>query len=176
MKTWLKRLAALGASTMVLSALLAPTTHADELLNTEIAHANGGGAGTFNLDLDADGDIDGSQFGFDVNFYPGGQTSGHFECLMAGRSDFLGLKIMAVEGTPEFGVADPVTGVAKFNGSGTLHIDGSKEAIKFFVEVKEGKAGEGKLHLTVVRLDPTAQPQVVTFPPEDVASGQIVVH
>src|SRR5438105_2303046 len=56
---------------------------------------SGGGTGTFGFDLDADGDIDGSHFGLGVivgrNF-----ASGHFECLMAGNTDILGLPLMAV--------------------------------------------------------------------------------
>src|SRR3970282_1538046 len=56
----------------------------------------GGGTGTFGADLDGDGDIDGSQFGMGVVIHPDGSAQGHFECLMAGRSDILGLPLMGV--------------------------------------------------------------------------------
>src|SRR5262249_58243221 len=58
----------------------------------------GGGTGTFNADLDGDGDIDGSHFGFAVLEGPGASARGHFMCQMAGNADFLGLKLMLVEG------------------------------------------------------------------------------
>jgi hypothetical protein len=71
----------------------------------------GGGTGTFadgkidpwdiddlDGDLDGDGDIDGSQFGMGVIMFADGLAQGHFECLMAGASDILGLPLMAVEG------------------------------------------------------------------------------
>lgn len=70
----------------------------------------GGGTGTFadgkidpwdidglDGDLDGDGDIDGSQFGMGVIIFADGSAQGHFECLMAGASDILGLPLMAVE-------------------------------------------------------------------------------
>src|SRR6266705_713015 len=59
---------------------------------------SGGGTGTFDADLDKDGDIDGSHFGIGVIIQEDGSAKGHFECLMAGNADILGLPLMAVEG------------------------------------------------------------------------------
>src|ERR671936_271318 len=67
-------------------------------------HVHGGGTGTFGADLDDDGDIDGSQFAFTAQVSNGGAT-GRFMCLMAGRSDILGLPIMSVTGRISSGSA-----------------------------------------------------------------------
>src|SRR6266508_997681 len=75
----------------------------------------GGGTGTFSADLDGDGDLDGSQFGLGVTISANSSAKGHFLCLMAGRSDILGLPVMAVQGPVSSG------GV---NGDGSVTFSG----------------------------------------------------
>src|SRR5712692_1882458 len=68
----------------------------------------GGGTTTFGADLDGDGDIDGSHFGFAAVIASDGSAQGHFTCLMAGSANFLGLRLMAVQG--------PVTSGSVYGG------------------------------------------------------------
>src|SRR5439155_9281569 len=79
----------------------------------------GGGTGTFGADLDGDGDIDGSQFGIGVTIRANGSAQGHFLCLMAGRSDILGLPVMAVQGPVSSGDGNG-DGSVTFSGVGTV--------------------------------------------------------
>src|SRR5438093_8488929 len=129
------------------------------------AIANGGGNGTF------DGVNSGSHFGFGVVF--GSPVRGHFECNMAGNAPFDELKLMAVEGQIAAGAANTVAGAAWFSGPGTLHIDSQKTAVNFYVTVKEGGPGVGKLQLTVTT---RSGAPVAAFPPETVMTGQISIH
>lgn len=110
----------------------------------------GGGAGTFSADLDGDGEIDGSRFGFGVLVWGGGSASGHFECLMAGDSDILGLALMAVEGKVAAGSASD--GTATFSGVGTVNLaNGTKfKGVPFSVTVAAGGPETGTLTLTVI--------------------------
>lgn len=167
----MKRPVLLLTAVLMIGIALAPLT----VLAQTRTHVTGGGTATFGADLDGDGDIDGSQFGMGV-IIEGGSAKGHFECLMAGRSDFGGLHLMAVEGQVDAGSASTALGIATFSGSGTLHIDGNKEDVNFVVNVQEGGPGVGKLQLTVTGIDTPGFPPAVTFPPETVASGRIKVH
>jgi len=126
---------------------------------------SGGGTGTF------DGIHPGSQFGMGVVFR-GGTVRGHFNCVMAGRSDFPGLRLMKVGGRVTTGSVDPAAGTATFSGVGTLHMNEAKSQVAFTVDVTRGGPGVGTLQLTV------DGPPVGLFPlpVEHVASGQISVH
>ena len=126
---------------------------------------SGGGTGTF------DGIHPGSQFGMGVVFR-GGTVQGHFNCVMAGRSAFAGLRLMKVGGQVTAGVVDPAAGTATFSGVGTLHMNDAKSQVAFTVDVTRGGPGVGTLQLTV------DGPPVGLFPlpVEHVASGQISVH
>jgi hypothetical protein len=123
---------------------------------------SGGGTGTF------DGIHPGSQFGMGVVFR-GGTVQGHFNCVMAGRSAFAGLRLMKVAGQVSAGSADPASGTATFSGTGTLHMNNAISQVAFTVNVKSGGPGVGTLQLTV------NGPPVGVFPlpVEHVATGQI---
>jgi hypothetical protein len=127
--------------------------------------ANGGGRGT------VDGTTPFSQFGFGVEFGAAGAASGSFNCLMAGSSAFPGFEpLMKVSGSVTGGSVNTAAGTASFTGSGTLNLgpSGRMDAL-FLVGIREGGAGVGKLHLTVL----------VPFfpvPEETVLSGQISIH
>jgi hypothetical protein len=145
---------------------------------------NGGGSGTFNADLDGDGDIDGSHFGLNVRFLSGGAASGHFECLMAGNADILGLALMAVEGKVTGGSASG--GSATFGGIATVNLAQGVESIfrgvPFSVTVTPGGPGAGTLQLTVIGAfdgvpgDTSPGNGNYDLPPETVATGQIATH
>jgi len=126
---------------------------------------SGGGTGTF------DGIHPGSQFGMVVVFR-GGTVQGHFNCVMAGRSAFAGLRLMKVGGRVTAGSVDAAAGTATFSGVGTLHMDKAKSQVAFTVDVTRGGPGGGTLQLTV------DGPPVGLFPlpVEHVATGQISVH
>ena len=56
--------------------------------------------------------IEGSQFGMQVAISPDGSAQGNFKCLMAGRSDFPGFRIMEVTGKVTAGVGNPAASAA----------------------------------------------------------------
>jgi len=124
-----------------------------------------GGTGTF------DGVHPGSQFGMGVVFR-GAKTQGHFNCVMAGRSAFAGLRLMKVDGQVTAGSANLAAGTATFSGTGTLHMNNAKSQVAFTVRVTPGGPGVGTLQLTV------NGPPVGVFPlpVEHVATGGIVIH
>jgi hypothetical protein len=126
---------------------------------------SGGGTGTF------DGVHPGSQFGMGVVFR-GTKVQGHFNCVMAGRSAFAGLRLMKVDGQVRSGSANPGAGTATFSGTGTLHMNNAKSQVSFTVNVKRGGPKVGTLQLTV------NGPPVGFFPlpVEHVATGQITLH
>jgi hypothetical protein len=148
------------------------------------AHVMGGGAGTFRADLDSDLDIDGSRFGMGVSILGGGSARGHFECLMAGDSDILGLPLMAVEGTVTEGSADSGTGTATFSGVATVNLANGTifRGVGFEVTVNAGGPGTGTLQLTVIgAFDGVPGDQVVgnanyDLPTEFVERGRISVQ
>jgi hypothetical protein len=123
---------------------------------------SGGGTGTF------DGVHPGSQFGLGVVF-KGGTVQGHFNCVMAGRSAFAGLRLMKVDGQVTAGSANAAAGTATFSGTGTLHMNNAISQVAFTVNVTRGGPGAGTLQLTV------NGPPVGLFPlpVEHVATGQI---
>jgi hypothetical protein len=127
--------------------------------------ASGGGRGT------VDGVTPFSQFGFGARFGAGGAASGSFNCLMAGSSAFPGFEpLMKVSGSVAGGSVDMAAGTAWFTGSGTLNLgpSGRMDAL-FLVSVREGGAGVGKLHLTV--LSP-----FFPVPEETVLAGHISIR
>src|SRR5437870_10560811 len=78
----------------------------------------GGGTTTFGADLDGDGDVDGSHFGFAAVIADDGTAQGHFTCLMAGNANFLGLRLMAVQGPVTSGALDG----RSFRGTATVKV------------------------------------------------------
>jgi len=143
----------------------------------------GGGTGTFNADLDGDGEIDGSHFGFGVIKTAGASARGHFMCQMAGNADFLGLKLMQVEGR---------ISSASFSGQGSLTFSGSGnvnlangvvfKGVAFTVSVTAGGAGVGTLQLTVIGAfdgvpgDTLPGDGNYSLPVETVTTGLISTH
>lgn len=127
------------------------------LLATALSRADspsmvtGGGTGTFGVDLDGDGDVDGSHFGFGVVQGRGVSARGHFMCQMAGNADFLGLKLMLVEGhvvSASFQSTDSVN----FDGIGSVNLANGTvfRNVPFTVVVTAGGPGTGTMQLTVI--------------------------
>jgi hypothetical protein len=145
----------------------------------------GGGTGTFAADLDPaiDPDIDGSHFGLGAVF-SGSTTRGHFECLMAGDADILGLPLMAVEGNVTGGSADAATGTATFTGTATVNLANSVafRGMQYRVLLWAGGPGAGHLQLTVLGAFDGVPGDAVPgngnydLPVETVATGHITVH
>jgi hypothetical protein len=170
---------------LVLVALVAimvlPATQA---LGQSVVHVTGGGAGTFALDLDGDGDIDGSRFGIGVVIAEGGVATGHFECLMAGASDILGLPLMAVEAKVTQGSADPQAGTAAFGGVARVNLANGTifSGVPVQVAVTAGPAGTATMRLTVIgAFDGVPGDQIPSngnydLPTETVQRGRIDIH
>jgi hypothetical protein len=125
--------------------------------------ANGGGRGT------VDGATPFSQFGFHVARHADGSVTGHFNCLMAGASEFPGFDLMAVRGqvTNAVFAGDVVT----FEGTGMFQTGNQgKSPATFRVVVTDGGPGEGTLQLTLLT------PFEFVLPTEYVLNGQIDTH
>jgi hypothetical protein len=143
----------------------------------------GGGTGTFNADLDGDRDIDGSHFGFAVIAGPGTSARGHFMCQMAGNADFLGLKLMLVEGRIS-GASFNDEGGVTFSGIGSVNLANGTvfRGVAFRVSVTPGGPGEGTMQLTVIGAfdgvpgDTGPGDGNYSLPMETVVSGLIAVH
>ena len=105
----------------------------------------------FNADLDGDGEIDGSHFGFGVIKGAGMSARGHFMCQMAGNADFLGLKLMQVDGAVA-SASFKLDGSITFSGSGSVNLaDGTVfRRVPFTVSVTPGGPGTGTMQLTVI--------------------------
>jgi hypothetical protein len=144
---------------------------------------SGGGTGTFAADLDGDGDVDGSHFGVGA-ILGGGTARGHFECLMAGNADILGLPLMAVEGKVMGGSADAASGTATLTGVATVNLgsEGRFRGVPYEVRLWAGGAGAGRLQLTVIGAfdgvpgDTLPGNGSYDLPVERVATGQIRVR
>jgi hypothetical protein len=122
---------------------------------------SGGGRGT------VDGTSPFSQFGFEVTRHPDGSVTGHFNCLMAGASEFPGFDLMAVRGqvTDAVATGDSVT----FDGVGMFQTGNQgKSAATFRVVVTDGGPGVGTLQLTLLT------PFEFVLPTEYVLNGKIV--
>ena len=120
------------------------------------AHAvqvTGGGTTTFGADLDGDEDVDGSHFGFAAVIAGDGSAQGDFTCLMAGNANFLGLRLMAVQGPVTSGAPDG----RSFSGTATVKVlnafgpgvQSTFRDIPFAAVVTPGGPGIATLQLTV---------------------------
>lgn len=142
----------------------------------------GGGTGTFGADMDGDGNVDGSQFGMGVAIQGGGAARGHFLCLMAGRSQILGLSLMSVEGRVTEGVLN-ADGSATFAGIGSVNLGNGEifRAVPFRVTAWPGGPGVGKMQLTVIGAfdgvpgDTNVGNGNYDLPNETVVSGRIAI-
>ena len=125
---------------------------------------NGGGRGT------VDGVHPFSQFGFNATRSAGGSVQGHFNCLMAGSSQFPGFTLMAVRGQVTNAVIGPssatLDGVGMFLAPGVM----DKSAATFHAVVTPGGPGVGTLRLTLLT------PFLFPLPTEHVLNGQISIH
>ena len=142
----------------------------------------GGGTGTFYADLDGDGDIDGSHFGFAVVKNPGNAVVGHFMCQMAGNKDFLGLKLMLVEGRVSSAFFTPAS--VTFSGTATVNLANGTAftELPFIVTVTASGPGLGTLQLTVIGAfdgvpgDTIPGDNNYSLPVETVATGLISIE
>jgi hypothetical protein len=142
----------------------------------------GGGTGTFYADLDGDGDIDGSHFGFAVVKGPGASVRGQFMCQMAGNKDFLGLKLMLVEGRVSSAFFTPAS--VTFSGTGSVNLANGTvfRGVPFTVTVSAGQPGVGTIQLTVIgAFDGVPGDTILgdgnySLPVETVASGLIAIN
>jgi hypothetical protein len=158
--------------------LVAPAARADQPVVV-----SGGGTGTFAADLDGDGDVDGSHFGLGAVF-GSGTARGHFECLMAGNADILGLPLMAVEGKVTGGSSDAPSGTATLTGVATVSLgsEGAFRGVPYEVRLRAGGPGVGRLQLTVIGAFDGVPGDAIPgngnydLPVETVATGQIGVR
>ena len=142
----------------------------------------GGGTGTFYADLDGDGDVDGSHFGFGVVKGAGIAARGHFMCQMAGNKDFLGLKLMLVEGRVSRAFFTPVS--VTFNGNGSVNLANGTvfRGVPFTVAVSAGGPGVGTMQLTVIGAFDGVPGDTIpgdgnySLPVETVATGVIAIN
>jgi len=142
----------------------------------------GGGTGTFGADIDGDGHVDGSQFGMGVTILGEGAARGHFLCLMAGRSQILGLSVMSVEGHVTGGHLN-ADGSATFEGVGAVNLGNGQifRGVPFRVNAWPGGPGVGTMQLTVIGAfdgvpgDTTPGNGNYDLPNETVRSGHIWV-
>jgi hypothetical protein len=126
------------------------------------AVVNGGGHGT-------DGIRPFSQFGFGVTQSADGSVQGHFNCLMAGATQFPGFTLMAVRGQVTSGTINSSS--ASFDGAGMLQTGNQgKFPATFHFDVTAGGPGVGTLHLTLLT------PFFFDLPIEHVMDGQISIH
>jgi hypothetical protein len=121
------------------------------------AIVTGAGEGTFDADIDDDEDIDGSYFGVAVHRLDHGKRSlveGHFVCAMWGKTDVLGLPLMAVEGAVTSATMDRKKETVTLKGVGTVDLgsgpSGFYTDVPFEVRVTEGGPGIGSIKLTVI--------------------------
>ena len=154
---------------VLLAVLLVAATLSPAAVGDAPASVNGGGRGT------ADGVHPFSQFGFQASKVADGSVHGHFNCLMAGSSQFPGFTLMAVRGHVTSLLISG--GTATLEGSGVLiaHTGNPEKKFPatFRVAVTDGGPGEGTLQLTV--LAPAFAAGPIALPTEDVMVGQITV-
>jgi len=149
---------------------------------TQPETVTGGGTGTFYADLDGDGEIDGSHFGFAVTRNPNGVVLGHFMCQMAGNRDFLGLKLMLVEGQVSNASFTPAS--VTFGGTATVNLANGTAftELPFNVTVTASGPGLGTLQLTVIGAfdgvpgDTIPGDNNYSLPVETVATGLISIE
>jgi hypothetical protein len=142
----------------------------------------GGGTGTFYVDLDGDGDLDGSHFGFAVVKNPGNSVRGHFMCQMAGNKDFLGLKLMLVDGRVSSAFFTPASVI--FSGTGSVNLANGTvfTDVPYTVAVSAGGPGVGTMQLTVIGAFDGVSGDTIpgdgnySLPVETVATGLISIN
>ena len=146
----------------------------------------GGGTTTFGADLDADGEVDGSHFGFAAVIAGDGSAQGNFTCLMAGSANFLGLRLMAVQGPVTSGASDGHS----FSGTATVKVlnafgpgvQSIFRDIPFVVAVTPGGSGVATLQLTVLGVFDGVPGDVAPgngnydLARETLTTGQITIH
>jgi hypothetical protein len=176
----MKRLALLLTAILTVATTLLPPSAVAQ----HDVRVTGGGTGTFDADLDGDGDIDGSQFGMEIIIRGDGSAQGHFLCLMAGRSDILGLSLMAVQGQVTEGNVN-LDGSVTFSGDdGAVNLGNGTifRGVPFAVTVTAGGPGVGTLQLTVIGAfdrvpgDTDIGNGNYDLPVETVASGRIKIY
>jgi hypothetical protein len=146
------------------------------------ATVTGGGTGTFYADLDGDGEFDGSHFGFGVVQGPGASVRGHFMCQMAGNKDFLGLKLMLVEGRVSSAFFTPLS--VTFSGTGSVNLANGTvfRGVPFTLTVSAGGPGVGTMQLTVIGAfdgvpgDTIPGDNNFSLPVETVVTGLIAIN
>ena len=145
------------------------------------AIVNGGSTGTFNADLDGDGDIDGTYFGFAVVQNRSG-VEGNFLCMMAAKSDFLGLDLMLVQGRVSRASFAPTS--VRFSGTADVTFEpGDVFAdVPFTAIVTAGGPRVGTLQLTLIGVfdgtpgDTIPGDNNYSLPVETVLTGSISIH
>lgn len=148
---------------LIVLALLAASVVLDPAAAAPPSGANGGGRGT------VDGTTPFSQFGFGVTQFADGSVEGHFNCLMAGASQFPGFTLMAVRG--QITSATIVGSTATLTGEGMFQTGNQgKEPATFRVVVTEGGPGVGTLQLTLLT------PFLFVLPTERVLDGHIAIR
>ena len=152
----------------------------------QAVRVTGGGTTTFGADLDGDGDIDGSHFGFAAVIAGDGSAHGDFTCLMAGNANFLGLRLMAVQGPVTSGAPDG----RSFSGTATVKVlnafgpgvQSIFRDIPFAVVVTPGGPGVATLQLTVFGVFDGVAGDVAPgngsydLARETLTTGQITIH
>jgi hypothetical protein len=162
-----------------MTTILLPTSASAAGLTTAI----GGGTGSFGTDLDGDGRVDGSQFGLAVTILGGGRATGQFLCLMAGRSQILGLSVMSVQGKVTGGATN-TDGSATFTGVATINLGNGQifRGVSFRVTAWAGGPGSGMMQLSVIGAfdgvpgDSDVGNGNYDLPVETVRSGHIVMR
>ena len=156
----------------------APPAHAVRVM--------GGGTTTFGADLDGDGDVDATHFGFAAAIAGDGSAHGHFTCLMAGNANFLGLRLMAVQGPVTSGAPDG----RSFSGTATVKVlnafgpgvQSIFRDIPFTVAVTPGGPGVATLQITVFGVFDGVAGDVAPgngnydLAKETLTTGQITIH
>lgn len=143
----------------------------------------GGGTGSFGADLDGDGNVDGSQFGLAVTIPGGGAATGQFLCLMAGRSQILGLSVMSVQGVVTGGAFN-ADGSATFTGVAAVNLGNGQifRGLAFAVTAWAGAPGLGMMQLSVIGAfdgvpgDTDIGNGNYDLPVETVSSGRIMMR
>ena len=155
-------------------------------LGTHTVQVTGGGTTTFGADLDGDGDVDASHFGFAAVIAGDGSAQGDFTCLMAGNANFLGLRLMAVQGPVTSGAQDG----RSFSGTATVKVlnafgpgvQSTFRDVPFVVAVTPGGAGVATLQLTVFGVFDGVPGDVAPgnhnydLAKETLTTGQITIH
>jgi hypothetical protein len=157
----MKRLAILAALTLTVALTLATPVGATPAHAATVRHIDGGGTATI------------SQFGLGVMVRPDGSASGHFLCLMAGRTAGVvpgNGHSMVVSGQVTAAVLKSETSATLW-GTARVLLDGQTlgTGVAFSVEVSAGGPGQGTLQLNLSGMG-------ILLPVEDILSGQISMH